>query len=199
MPCDFHTSLFLLFNFYKLWYATLEGKICKWFHYRVFNFPGSYDPVRVRHSDAFLPLPFTGSLRGNSHRNIPCTAVAVKAFSSFPACRWILSLIQNIFFPQTLFRQVGFLIGFPSHQISGETRVTSGIIANTFDQQALLPVAIWQKCHRAVSLPHHKIWMFSFFSMQCNTDLPHYCSSYNHSCHNQTYYKIIRLIRVTLQ
>lgn len=109
------------------------------------------------------------------------------------------SASSRIFFPQTLFRQVGFLIGFPSHQISGETRVTSGIIASTFDQQALLPVAIWQKCHRAVSLPHHKIWMFSFFSMQCNTDLPHYCSSYNHSCHNQTYYKIIRLIRVTLQ
>lgn len=81
-------------------------------------------------------------------------------------------------------------------------RVRSGNIANTFDQQALLAVAIWQKCHRTVSLsflPHHKICTFSLFSTQCNTDLPHPCSSYNHSCHNQTYYKIIRLIRVTLQ
>lgn len=64
-------------------FTVKKKKMCKWFHYRFFNFPGNSGPIILRHPDEFLSLPCTGSLWGYSHRNIPCRVAAAEAFSSF--------------------------------------------------------------------------------------------------------------------
>lgn len=180
--------------------------MCKWFHYRFLNFPGSSGPIMLRCSDEFLSLPCTRSLWGYSHRNVLCRVFAAEAFSFFSLLVVDDPQHQPDYSPppppQTIFRQIGFLIWFPFHQIKSVTRMMRGNIANTLGQQILLPGAICQWCQMTVFLSflsHRKICTFSFFTVQRNIDLPHYCNSYNHSCHNQTYCKIIRLIRITLQ
>lgn len=200
--------VFSLSSIYKLWCTTLLWRIEKCANDFITGFlislaalaQSCWDvqmssclfPALDLFEDTAIGMYFAGYLQ-------------LKHFPFFPCLLLMILSINQIIPappPQTIFRQIGFLIWFPFHQIKSVTRMMRGNIANTLGQQILLPGAICQWCQMTVFLSflsHRKICTFSFFTVQRNIDLPHYCNSYNHSCHNQTYCKIIRLIRITLQ